>query len=45
MPTTATPTHLAHRCSAPRATRIGDGRQGPHSWVVFTDPEGNEFCV
>lgn len=27
------------------ATRIGDGRQGPHSWVVFTDPEGNEFCV
>lgn len=27
------------------ATRIGDGRQGPHTWVVFRDPEGNEFCV
>lgn len=27
------------------ATRIGEGRQGPHSWVVFTDPEGNEFCA
>ena len=27
------------------ATQIGSGRQGPHSWVVLTDPEGNEFCV
>lgn len=27
------------------ATRVGEGRQGPHAWVVFTDPEGNEFCV
>lgn len=27
------------------ATRIGEGRQGPHSWQVFTDPEGNEFCI
>lgn len=27
------------------ATRIGSGQQGPHSWVVFADPEGNEFCL
>ena len=27
------------------ATKVGEGRQGPHSWVVFTDPEGNEFCA
>ena len=27
------------------ATQIGSGTQGPHEWVVMTDPEGNEFCV
>jgi hypothetical protein len=27
------------------ARAIGEGRQGPHAWVVMTDPEGNEFCV
>jgi hypothetical protein len=27
------------------ATRLHEGRQGPHTWVTFTDPEGNEFCV
>jgi hypothetical protein len=27
------------------ATRLWDGRQGPHSWVTLADPEGNEFCV
>ena len=27
------------------ATQVGSGRQGPHAWVVFTDPEGNEFCI
>ncbi len=27
------------------ATRVGGGRQGPHTWVTFQDPEGNEFCV
>jgi hypothetical protein len=27
------------------ATRIGEGQQGPHTWVVMADPEGNEFCV
>jgi hypothetical protein len=27
------------------AIAISEGRQGPHSWVTFVDPEGNEFCV
>ncbi len=27
------------------ATRLGEGAQGPHQWVVLADPEGNEFCV
>jgi hypothetical protein len=27
------------------AVQVGSGRQGPHDWVVFHDPEGNEFCV
>jgi len=27
------------------ATLLHEGRQGPHSWVTLTDPEGNEFCV
>lgn len=27
------------------ATRIGSGRQGPWTWTVLQDPEGNEFCV
>lgn len=27
------------------ATRLGEGRQGPHAWVVLSDPEGNELCV
>ena len=27
------------------ATEIGRGQQGPHTWVTFADPEGNEFCV
>jgi predicted enzyme related to lactoylglutathione lyase len=25
--------------------RLADIGQGPVSWVVMTDPEGNEFCV
>ena len=24
---------------------VGGGQQGPHRWVTFADPEGNEFCV
>ena len=27
------------------ATVLHSGRQGPHTWVTMTDPEGNEFCV
>jgi hypothetical protein len=27
------------------AIEIGGGQQGPHVWVTFADPEGNEFCV
>ena len=27
------------------ATRIGEGAQGAHTWVVMTDTEGNEFCL
>jgi hypothetical protein len=27
------------------AVPIGGGRQGPFEWVVYTDPEGNEFCL
>jgi hypothetical protein len=27
------------------ARRIGEGSQGPHSWIVLADPDGNEFCV
>ncbi|MBM7773841.1 hypothetical protein JOD54_004045 [Actinokineospora baliensis] len=27
------------------ATRLHEGKQGPHSWITLTDPEGNEFCV
>jgi hypothetical protein len=27
------------------ASRIGEGQQGPHSWIVMADLEGNEFCV
>nr|WP_211240707.1 VOC family protein [Hamadaea tsunoensis] len=30
---------------ARRATRLWEGRQGPHTWVTMADPEGNEFCV
>jgi hypothetical protein len=27
------------------ASRLGEGQQGPHTWIVMADPEGNEFCV
>ena len=33
------------RIAALGARRIGEGTQGPNSWVVMADPEGNEFCV
>lgn len=27
------------------AERVGEGSEGPHHWVVLTDPEGNELCL
>jgi hypothetical protein len=27
------------------ATELWRGQQGPQSWVVLTDPEGNELCL
>lgn len=24
---------------------VGEHSQGPHTWCVMTDPEGNEFCI
>lgn len=27
------------------AAYLGTHSQGPHTWHVLTDPEGNEFCV
>ncbi len=27
------------------AVAIGGGQQGPHSWITYLDPEGNEFCL
>jgi len=27
------------------ATKLHEGREGPHTWVTMADPEGNEFCV
>jgi hypothetical protein len=27
------------------ARRLWEGREGPSTWVVLADPEGNEFCV
>jgi hypothetical protein len=36
---------LVQRCIEMGATKLHDGRQGPHTWVTLADPEGNEFCV
>lgn len=27
------------------ATRLWEASQGPHAWVTWADPEGNEFCA
>jgi len=27
------------------AVEVGRGEQGPHRWVTYADPEGNEFCL
>jgi len=36
---------LRSRLTERGATAVGGGQQGPHTWVTFADPEGNEFCV
>ncbi len=33
------------RITALGARRVDIGQTGEESWVVFADPEGNEFCV
>jgi hypothetical protein len=33
------------RLTAAGATVLHRGRQGPHTWVTITDPEGNELCL
>lgn len=33
------------RMVARGATIQHRGRQGPHTWVTLTDPEGNELCI
>lgn len=36
---------LRARLEARGATPVGSGNQGPHTWIIYADPEGNEFCV
>jgi hypothetical protein len=36
---------VAERLTARGATFLHRGRQGPHSWITLTDPEGNELCL
>lgn len=33
------------RLEARGATYLASHSQGPHSWHVMADPEGNEFCI
>jgi hypothetical protein len=39
------PVVVRERLVSRGATVLHEGRQGPHTWVTMTDPEGNEFCV
>ena len=39
------PAAVVERLLAAGATRLHEGRQGPHTWVTLADPELNEFCV
>jgi len=39
------PQRVREQLVARGARPIGQGRQGPHSWTTFQDPEGNEFCL
>ncbi|MFB9070552.1 VOC family protein [Citricoccus parietis] len=34
-----------HRLIGLGATQVATGRQGPWTWTVLQDPEGNEFCL
>ena len=36
---------VRERLLALGATKLSEGRQGPHTWWTMADPEGNEFCV
>jgi len=36
---------LRDRVVARGARELWRGNQGPHGWVTFADPEGNEFCI
>lgn len=36
---------VVDRLIASGATVLGRGQQGPHTWVIVADPEGNELCV
>lgn len=44
-PSSGSGTGELDRLIALGATEVGRGSQGPHSWVVLTDPEGNELCL
>ena len=39
------PERVRERLVERGARAIGQGRQGPHSWTTFQDPEGNEFFL
>jgi len=36
---------IVARLIARGATKLWDGRKGPHAWVTMADPEGSEICV
>ncbi|MEO6957963.1 MAG: VOC family protein [Antricoccus sp.] len=40
------PTDAEHAALVLRGARkLHEGNQGPHRWVTYADPEGNEFCL
>lgn len=40
------PTDVDHAALVARGAReLHEASQGPHSWVTYADPEGNEFCL
>jgi hypothetical protein len=44
-PDAADLTEMHQRLVERGAAEISRGEQGPHQWVTYADPEGNEFCV